>query len=270
MQQRVGLARALAADPTIPLMDEPFSALDPLIRRQLQGTFMDLSAELHKTTVFITHGLDEAIRIGDRIHREDGDHGADRHARRDRHKYTRRLCGRLRGRDFQAGPGDGSADHAALRCAYVQAQGPQDTGGWPMGRPEMNLNELVDLAVGTDHPILIAAEGQPVGVVTKRALLRGIERTRRRGSLMADEGFQLAEPFASVDLGIATWADGIKHWAISHREVIQPIKQFFETVIVGIESALQATPPVVMLVALVLIAWQAAGRRGAIVVGPAW
>ena len=48
-------------------MDEPFSALDPLIRRQLQGTFMELSAELHKTTVFITHDLDEAIRIGDRI-----------------------------------------------------------------------------------------------------------------------------------------------------------------------------------------------------------
>jgi glycine betaine/proline transport system ATP-binding protein len=67
MQQRVGLARALAADPTILLMDEPFSALDPLIRRQLQGTFMELSAELHKTTVFITHDLDEAIRIGDRI-----------------------------------------------------------------------------------------------------------------------------------------------------------------------------------------------------------
>ncbi len=67
MQQRVGLARAIAADPTILLMDEPFSALDPLIRRQLQGTFMQLSAELHKTTVFITHDLDEAIRIGDRI-----------------------------------------------------------------------------------------------------------------------------------------------------------------------------------------------------------
>ena len=84
---------------------------------------------------------------------------------------------------------------------------------------------------------------------------------------MADQGFDWLNPFASVDLGIATWADGIKHWAISHREMIQPIKQFFETVIVGIESALQATPPMVMLLVLVLIAWQAAGRRGAIVVG---
>lgn len=67
MQQRVGLARALASDPEILLMDEPFSALDPLIRRQLQDEFMKLSAVMKKTTVFITHDLDEAVRIGDRI-----------------------------------------------------------------------------------------------------------------------------------------------------------------------------------------------------------
>jgi len=67
MQQRVGLARALASDPEVLLMDEPFSALDPLIRRQLQDQFMTLSAEMNKTTVFITHDLDEAIRIGHRI-----------------------------------------------------------------------------------------------------------------------------------------------------------------------------------------------------------
>ncbi len=84
---------------------------------------------------------------------------------------------------------------------------------------------------------------------------------------MADESFDWLNPFASVDLGIANWADGIKQWAISNRELIQPIKHFFETVIVGIERALQATPPLMMLVVLVLIAWQAAGRRGAIVVG---
>ncbi len=67
MQQRVGLARALAADPDILLMDEPFSALDPLIRRQLQDRFLRLSAEMKKTTLFITHDLDEAIRMGDHI-----------------------------------------------------------------------------------------------------------------------------------------------------------------------------------------------------------
>jgi len=67
MQQRVGLARALAADPDVLLMDEPFSALDPLIRRQLQDEFIKLSAVMKKTTVFITHDLDEAVRVGERI-----------------------------------------------------------------------------------------------------------------------------------------------------------------------------------------------------------
>lgn len=67
MQQRVGLARALTSDPEIILMDEPFSALDPLIRRQLQDEFRQLTKQLGKSAVFITHDLDEAIRIGDRI-----------------------------------------------------------------------------------------------------------------------------------------------------------------------------------------------------------
>jgi glycine betaine/proline transport system ATP-binding protein len=67
MQQRVGLARALAADPDILLMDEAFSALDPLIRRQMQDEMMDIQAALHKTILFITHDLNEALRIGDRV-----------------------------------------------------------------------------------------------------------------------------------------------------------------------------------------------------------
>ncbi len=67
MQQRVGLARALASDPDILLMDEAFSALDPLIRRQMQDEMMAIQDQLHKTILFITHDLNEALRIGDRV-----------------------------------------------------------------------------------------------------------------------------------------------------------------------------------------------------------
>jgi glycine betaine/proline transport system ATP-binding protein len=67
MQQRVGLARALASDAPILLMDEPFSALDPLIRNDMQGMLLELQQELGKTVVFITHDLDEALRLGERI-----------------------------------------------------------------------------------------------------------------------------------------------------------------------------------------------------------
>jgi osmoprotectant transport system ATP-binding protein len=66
-QQRVGVARALAADPPILLMDEPFGALDPVTRTLLQDEFRRLQAELGKTVVFVTHDLDEAVRLGDRI-----------------------------------------------------------------------------------------------------------------------------------------------------------------------------------------------------------
>ncbi|MCF6092911.1 glycine betaine/L-proline ABC transporter ATP-binding protein [Microaerobacter geothermalis] len=67
MQQRVGLARGLANDPDILLMDEAFSALDPLIRKDMQDELMELQGKMQKTIVFITHDLDEALRIGDRI-----------------------------------------------------------------------------------------------------------------------------------------------------------------------------------------------------------
>lgn len=67
MQQRVGLARALANDPEVLLMDEAFSALDPLIRRDMQDELLELQDKMKKTIIFITHDLDEALRIGDRI-----------------------------------------------------------------------------------------------------------------------------------------------------------------------------------------------------------
>ena len=83
MQQRVGLARALAGDPDVLLFDEPFSALDPLIRREMQTEVIRLHREVGKTMVFITHDLSEALKLGDRILlMRDGADGPVRHRRR--------------------------------------------------------------------------------------------------------------------------------------------------------------------------------------------
>lgn len=81
-----------------------------------------------------------------------------------------------------------------------------------------------------------------------------------------DKTFDWLNPFASIDLNIDGRADGIKQWAIANRETIQPIKAFFDGMITRIEGTLQAIPPVIMLIVVVLIAWQAAGRRVAIIV----
>ncbi len=175
MQQRVGLARAIAADPTILLMDEPFSALDPLIRRQLQGTFMQLSAELHKTTVFITHDLEEAIRIGDRIAiMKDGvlvQVGTPEEiVTRPADDYVAEFVAGISKLDLVT-----AARIMQPLAWYQQAHGSANTAAWPVAAPTDKLNTLVDLAVGTEHPILIAADGVTVGVVTKSALLRGIQ-----------------------------------------------------------------------------------------------
>lgn len=175
MQQRVGLARAIAADPTILLMDEPFSALDPLIRRQLQTTFMELSAELHKTTVFITHDLDEAIRIGDRIAiMKDGvlvqTGTPEEIVTEPADDYVAEFVAGISKLDLVT-----AARIMQPLAQLEREEGPQDTASWPVAGPGDKLNALVDLAVGTDHPILIADQGAALGVVTKRALLRGIQ-----------------------------------------------------------------------------------------------
>ena len=176
MQQRVGLARALASDPVILLMDEPFSALDPLIRRQLQGEFLELTQRVHKTTLFITHDLDEAIRLGDRIAiMKDG-----------------RLSQIGTPEEIITNPADEYvADFvqgiSRLKLIYArtimrpvdehQADGPAESlDGCPTVQPDAILNDLIDCAIETEKPIVVEDEpGHPVGVITKRTLLRSIQ-----------------------------------------------------------------------------------------------
>ena len=176
MQQRVGLARALAADPEILLMDEPFSALDPLIRRNLQDEFLGLSQNLKKTTVFITHDLDEAIRMGDRIGiMKDGEivqiGTAEDIVTAPADDYVA---------DFVAGISRlklVSASKIMVPIAQHEANfGPLDTGeDHPVASPEDDLDQLVGLSTGTPHPVLIKSGGATIGVVTKDTLLTGLQ-----------------------------------------------------------------------------------------------
>jgi glycine betaine/proline transport system ATP-binding protein len=174
MQQRVGLARAMAADSEILLMDEPFSALDPLIRRQLQNEFMKLASVMKKTTVFITHDLDEAVRLGDRI--------------------AIMRAGRIvqigTPEDIVMNPADDYiADfvagisrlkvvhaHAVMQPleAYERASGrlPADA---PCVREDFNLSELIRAAIASESPLAVTdSSGERVGVVTRADLLKTI------------------------------------------------------------------------------------------------
>jgi glycine betaine/proline transport system ATP-binding protein len=170
MQQRVGIARALASDPEILLMDEPFSALDPLIRLQLQDQFKALVAQLRKTTLFITHDLDEAIRIGHRIAiMKDGV-----------------IVQIGTPEDIVMNPADDYVREfvqGISKLKLVKAHSimePLDgydgqLDGAPRANHEADLDHLIDLAVGTDLPVVITDDGTDVGVVTKPRLLRGIQ-----------------------------------------------------------------------------------------------
>ena len=176
MQQRVGLARALAADPDILLMDEPFSALDPLIRRGLQDEFLELSHKMNKTTLFITHDLDEAIRMGSRIAiMKDGE-----------------IVQIGTPEDIVTKPADDYvaqfvAGISKLKLVYAHTvmmpveEYEQEAGklaalkDCPQAGPDDDLDTLVGLAVDQTNPVVIVDNGKPVGIVTKDSLLHGIQ-----------------------------------------------------------------------------------------------
>jgi glycine betaine/proline transport system ATP-binding protein len=180
MQQRVGLARALAVDPDILLMDEPFSALDPIIRRELQDEFLRLSAVVAKTTIFITHDLNEAIRLGRRIAimregrfvqvgtpEEIFQHPKDEHVA-----------------EFIRDISPLAMVHAGaimLSLDEYRRGRPKDLGAAPRVPASMTLDKLIDVSVKSEDPLVVVDEaGNEVGVVTRNALLVGI-KGRRQG-----------------------------------------------------------------------------------------
>lgn len=169
MQQRVGIARALASDPEILLMDEPFSALDPLIRLQLQDQFKALVATLRKTTLFITHDLDEAIRIGHRIAiMKDGvivQIGTPEDiVMTPADEYVREFV-------------QGISKLKLVRAHSIMEpiHGRVLPEGAVTADVQADLDQLIDLSAGTQHPVVITDHGVPVGMIDKIRLLRGIQ-----------------------------------------------------------------------------------------------
>lgn len=186
MQQRVGIARALAADAEVLLMDEPFSALDPLIRKQLQIEFKQLSTKLNKTTIFITHDIEEAIRIGDRI--------AIMREGRIVQIGTPEEIALSPVDDYVASFVEGISRLKLVKAHSVMqplGDGATPSGAAPHTHADINadLETLIDmsLAAGVDS-IAITEQGRVVGVVTREAVLkavRGIDVRHERARALA-------------------------------------------------------------------------------------
>ena len=176
MQQRVGLARAITADPEIILMDEPFSALDPLIRKQLQDEFRQLTKELGKSAVFITHDLEEAIRIGDRIAiMKDGViiqvGTAEEIVLNPADDYVAEfVAGISRLHLVRA--------HSIMTPASVfcAAHPNADLNRLPQTGPEADLDQVINLATRSEHDwVAVVQNNAVIGVISTRDLLRGVQ-----------------------------------------------------------------------------------------------
>ena len=166
MQQRVGLARALAVNPEILLCDEPFSALDPLIRREMQGELLNLQQRLHKTIVFITHDFLEALKLGDRIAiMKDGEvvqmgtpaeivaHPVDDYVR----AFTKDVP---------------RAKILTAVSVMTPLNGLVVTADDPRVSAETTLEELIPLTAESDRPLIVVNQaGEPLGQLDGTAVL---------------------------------------------------------------------------------------------------
>ena len=169
MQQRVGLARALANDPEILLLDEPFSALDPLIRRDMQDQVITLQRDLRKTMVFITHDLAEALKLGDRIAiMKDGKfvqvgtpedvvaHPADDYVA----DFTR----------------DVPRAHVLTARSIMRADGTAADG--PTVSPDVLVQELIPMVADAERTIRVVQDGDTIGVIDRTAVISALVEER--------------------------------------------------------------------------------------------
>jgi glycine betaine/proline transport system ATP-binding protein len=167
MQQRVGLARALAVNPDVMFLDEPFSALDPLIRRDMQAEILRLHHELGKTMVFITHDLAEALRLGDHIViMRDG-----------------KIVQAGRPEDLVGAPADDYvADfvrdvpkaHVLTLRWIMRPPRPDDPVDGPVFAPGTVIRSALHVAAATDKPIRVVENGELLGVVDRAHILTAV------------------------------------------------------------------------------------------------
>lgn len=163
MQQRVGLARAFATEAPILLMDEPFSALDPLIRSKLQDELLDLQATLKRTIIFVSHDLDEAFKIGNRIALMEGGRIVQ--------------CGQAR--EIIARPASGYvADFVAhmnplgvLTAGDIMQAEPGGTDGLPDIAAEAPVREVMERLL-TAPALTVTADGRRLGRISRESVLR--------------------------------------------------------------------------------------------------
>jgi glycine betaine/proline transport system ATP-binding protein len=164
MQQRVGLARALAGDPDVLFFDEPFSALDPLIRRDMQNEVIRLHREVGKTMVFITHDLSEALKLGDRILiMRDG-------------KMVQ--CGT--GDELVGAPADDYVrdfvrdvprSHVLTLRWIMRQPGPDDALDGPELGPDVVVRDAIRLVLAAGKPVRVVRDGQLLGIVADEEIL---------------------------------------------------------------------------------------------------
>ena len=167
MQQRVGLARALTNDAPILLMDEAFSALDPLIRVDMQTILLDLQKDIRKTIVFITHDLDEALRLGDQIAiLRDGE-----------------IIQQGTGQDIVMRPADGYIEsfvEHVNRGKVIRVETLMSVGPAKAELPQLPVGTLIDdaarriIASGEESFAVVDARGRPVGTIDMATITRGM------------------------------------------------------------------------------------------------
>jgi osmoprotectant transport system ATP-binding protein len=166
-RQRVGVARALAADPAVLLMDEPFSAVDPITRGRLQDEFLRLQAEVRKTVVLVTHDLDEAVRLGDRIAVLSGGGTLEQYAPpaavlgAPATGFVREFVGTDRG-----------VRRLAVTPVTERLLAPAPPGDWPSVQLPASLYDALAamLTAGTDRVLVTDPDRGRLGVLTRDAV----------------------------------------------------------------------------------------------------